>query len=124
MKPRDVVLRLKRFEVAEKGRKVATMEMMVTDFKDMASDLLLQITAEEERTGIRNREHFTYSTFAKSARLRRDNLLNSVEDLKSKLEAARREHATIAAELRQLERAVLRDSESFRSNIDQVAMVG
>ena len=39
MKPRDVGLRLKRFEMEERERKVATIEMMVTDFKHMASDL-------------------------------------------------------------------------------------
>jgi len=124
MKTRDVGLRLKRFQVAERERKVATMEMMVTDFKHMASDLMHQITAEEERTGIRDCGHFAYSTFAKSARLRRNNLLNSVEDLEIKLDAARREHETVAAELRQLERAPIRDSDSFLSNIARVSMVG
>jgi flagellar protein FliJ len=124
MKPRDVGLRLKRFEVAERERKVATIEMMVTDFKHMASDLVLQITAEEERTGIRDREHFAYSTFAMSARLRRNNLLNSVEDLKIKLEGARREHDTVAAELRQLERVPIRDTDSILSKIARASLFG
>jgi len=124
MKPRDVGLRLKRFEVAERERKVSTMEVMVTEFKHMASDLMLQITAEEERTGIRDCGHFTYSTFAKSARLRRNNLLNSVEDLEIKLDAARREHETVAAELRQLEQSAIRDSDSILSKIARASMVG
>ena len=124
MKPRDVGLRLKRFEVAERERKVSTMEVMVTEFKHMASDLMLQITAEEERTGVRDCGHFAYSTFAKSARLRRNNLLNSVEDLEIKLGAARREHDTVAAELRQLERAAIRDSGSILSKIARASMVG
>ena len=124
MKPRDVGLRLKRFEVAERERKVATIEMMVTDFRHIASDLMLQITAEEERTGVRDCHHFAYSTFAKSARLRRNNLLNSVEDLEIKLEAARRERETVAAELRQLERAPIRDTNSILSKIARASMVG
>ena len=124
MKPRDVGLRLKRFEVAERERKVATIEMMVTDFKHMASDLMLQITAEEDRTGIRDCGHFAYSTFAKSARLRRNNLLNSVGDLEIKLGAARREHETVAAELRQLEQSAIRDSDSILSKIARASMVG
>jgi flagellar protein FliJ len=126
MKPRDVGLRFKRFEVAERERKVAAMETMVTDFKHMASDLMLQITAEEERTGVRDCGHFAYSTFAKSARLRRNNLLNSVENLEIKLDAARREHATVAAELRQLERerVAIRDSDSIFSKIARASMVG
>ena len=124
MKPRDVGLRLKRFEVADRERKVSTMEVMVTEFKHMASDLMLQITAEEERTGIRDCGHFTYSTFAKSARLRRNNLLNSVGDLEIKLGAARREHETVAAELRQLEQSAIRDSDSILSKIARASMVG
>ena len=124
MKPRDVGLRLKRFEVADRERKVSTMEVMVTEFKHMASDLMLQITAEEERTGIRDCGHFAYSTFAKSARLRRNNLLNSVGDLEIKLGAARREHETVAAELRQLEQSAIRDSDSILSKIARASMVG
>jgi flagellar protein FliJ len=124
MKPRDVGLRLKRFEVADRERKVSTMEMMVTEFKHMASDLMLQITAEEERTGVRDCGHFAYSTFAKSARLRRNNLLNSVGDLELKLDAARREHETVATELRQLERSTIRDSDSILSKIARASMVG
>jgi flagellar protein FliJ len=124
MKPRDVGLRLKRFEVADRERKVSSMEMMVTEFKHMASDLMLQITAEEERTGVRDCGHFAYSTFAKSARLRRNNLLNSVEGLEIKLHAARREHETVSAELRQLERTAIRDSDNILSKIARASMVG
>ena len=39
MKTRDAVSRLKRFEVEEKQRKVAEMEMMIGDFGQMAQDL-------------------------------------------------------------------------------------
>jgi len=124
MKPRDVGLRLKRFEVADRERKVSSMEMMVTEFKHMANDLMFQITAEEERTGIRDCGHFAYSTFAKSARLRRNNLLNSVEDLEIKLHAARREHEAVAAELCQLERTAIRDSDNILSKIARASMVG
>ncbi len=90
MKPRDTALRLRRFEASEKARKVASIETMILDFEHMAGDLARQITAEEERTGVRDPSHFAYSTFAKAATLRRANLLTSVADLRSKLEAARR----------------------------------
>jgi len=53
MKPRDISLRTKRFDVAEKARKVASLETMIRDLEHMAADLLRQIQAEEERTGIR-----------------------------------------------------------------------
>jgi len=88
MKPRDAALRLKRFEVSEKARTVVSMESMIGDFERMANDLARQIAAEEERTGIKDNAHFAYSTFAKAAALRRMNLLNSVADLRAKLDAA------------------------------------
>jgi flagellar export protein FliJ len=103
MKPRDSALKSKRFEAAEKARKVASLESMIRDFELMASDLSRQIAAEEERTAIRDVSHFAYSTFAKAAAQRRANLLTSVADLKAKLDAARRDHEDIASELSKLE---------------------
>lgn len=88
MKPRDAALRLRRFEIDEKARKVADLESMILDFEQMASDLDRQIKAEEDRTGIRDAAHFAYSTFARSAAQRRDNLLSSSGELRTKLEAA------------------------------------
>lgn len=73
------------------GRKVADLEHMIREFDGMASDLDRQIRAEEERTGVRDPGHFAYSTFAKSASQRRDNLRTSADGLKAKLEAALRE---------------------------------
>ena len=39
MKSRDALIRLKRFEVEEKRRKVADIEAMISDFNHMAVDL-------------------------------------------------------------------------------------
>jgi hypothetical protein len=91
MKARESALRLKRFEADEKARKVADLEHMIREFDGMASDLDRQIKAEEDRTGVRDAAHFAYSTFAKSASQRRDNLRASADGLKAKLEAALRE---------------------------------
>jgi flagellar FliJ protein len=118
MKPRDTALRLRRFEASEKARKVASIETMILDFEHMASDLARQITAEEERTGVRDSAHFAYSTFAKAAALRRANLLTSVADLRSKLEAARREHESAVVELRKLEPMESRDADRHLRNTD------
>ena len=49
MKSRDAVIRLKRFEVDEKRRKVADIESMIAEFNDMAVDLDRQISVEQER---------------------------------------------------------------------------
>lgn len=91
MKARESALRLKRFAADEKARKVADLEHMIREFDGMASDLDRQIKAEEERTGVRDPAHFNYSTFAKSASQRRDNLIASADGLRAKLEIALRE---------------------------------
>jgi len=102
MKARETALRLKRFEVDEKARKVADLELMIREFETIASDLDRQIQAEEDRTGIKDVRHFAYSTFAKSAALRRDNLRASISGLRAKLEAAQQD---VDAAKQQLERA-------------------
>jgi len=91
MKSREAAIRLKRFEADEKARKVAELEHMIRDFEGMASDLDRQVKAEEERTGVKDPAHFAYSTFARSAGQRRDNLRASVGGLMAKLEAAQSE---------------------------------
>jgi hypothetical protein len=84
-------VRLKRHEVEEKSRKVEDLQRIIREFDQMASDLERQIQIEEDRTGVRDRSHFSYSTFAKAAAQRRDNLRQSTEGLREKLAAAVRE---------------------------------
>lgn len=91
-----------RFEADEKARKVADLEQMIRDFEQVASDLDRQIQAEEDRTGIRDAAHFAYSTFARSAAQRRDNLLSSVAGLKERLESAMRERDAFVAQMDRL----------------------
>lgn len=99
MKSRENALRLKRFTADECARKVADLEYMVREFEQMAQDLDRQIHAEEERTGIRDSAHFAYSTFAKAASQRRNNLRNSVADLQVKLDSAVQERDRALADL-------------------------
>lgn len=91
MKARENALRIRRHVVDEKNRKVEDLERMIREFEAMASDLDRQIQAEEDRTGIRDRAHFSYSTFAKSAAARRDNLRTSNDAMREQLAAAMRE---------------------------------
>jgi flagellar FliJ protein len=91
MKSRETALRLKRREVEEKSRKVEDIQRIIREFDQMAADLERQIQIEEDRTGVRDRSHFSYSTFAKAAAQRRDNLRQSTEGLREKLAAAIRE---------------------------------
>jgi flagellar protein FliJ len=105
MKARDQGLRLKRFETSEKARKVADLEAMIRDFEEMAADLQRQITSEEDRTGVKDQAHFAYSTFAKSAALRRNKIVTSVDGLKAQLADAQKAHQVAVDELKALEAA-------------------
>lgn len=79
---------MRRFEAAEAGRKVADLEAIIREFEQMVHDLDRQIGSEEERTGVKDISHFAYSTFAKAAAQRRDNLKVSIADLRLKLDTA------------------------------------
>ena len=87
MKSRESLIRLKKFQVDEKRRQVTQIEMMIADFERMAAELDQQIEIEQE-AGIHDPAHFAYSTFAKAAIARRDNLLRSADDLEDQLEDA------------------------------------
>ena len=93
MKARETALRVKRFAAEEKARKVGGLEHMIREFETMTADLDRQIDAEVARTGIKDPSHFSYSTFAKSAGVRRENLVASIDDLRLRLAAAQRERS-------------------------------
>lgn len=88
MKPRENAVRVKEFAVREKRRGLAQLDLMITEFNRMADDLTVQIESEERKAGITDVGHFAYPTFAKAARLRRENILNSRQDLADKRAAA------------------------------------
>jgi flagellar FliJ protein len=89
MKSRDTLIRLKRFQVDEKRRRVSQIEAMIAEFVRMAADLDREILAEEQRAGISDPSHFAYPTYARAARTRRDNLKNSTAELRGQLEDAK-----------------------------------
>jgi flagellar protein FliJ len=99
MKSRDTLVRLKRFQADEKRRRVAQIEAMIAEFTRMASDLDREIAAEEQRSGISDPAHFAYSTYARAARGRRDNLKHSADELRTQLDEAKAHHADALAEL-------------------------
>lgn len=109
MKSRESLLRLKRFHLEEKRRQGAQIEAMIADFERMAKELDDQIASEEKRTGITDINHFAYSTFAKSAMARRDNLAASAQNLQAQLAAEREELAEASADVEKLEAIAERD---------------
>lgn len=103
MKSRETLIRLKRFQVDEKRRKVAQIEGMIAEFERMANDLEREIKAEQERAGIHDPGHFAYPTYAKAAMQRRENLQRSADDLKLQLEAATAALADAFEEMKKIE---------------------
>lgn len=81
MKPRDNLVRLKEFQVTDRRRQLSQLELMIAEFDRMAAELESQIAIEERKAGITDISHFAYPTFAKAARLRRDNLKDLQADL-------------------------------------------
>lgn len=89
MKSRDTLVRLKRFHVEERRRRVAQIELMINEFARIAADLDREIALEEQRAGICDLAHFAYPTYARAARARRDNLLRSSTELRGELDDAK-----------------------------------
>lgn len=109
MKSRDHLLRLKRFQVEERRRRVVQIETMVAEFARMASDLDREISTEEQRSGISDPTHFAYPTYARAALTRRDNLKRSVDELKGQIEEARALYEEALDELKKAEALDTRD---------------
>lgn len=96
---RDSQLRLKRFQVDEKRRRVAQIEVMIAEFLRMAGDLDREISTEEQKAGIADVSHFAYPTYARAARTRRENLSRSADELKDQLADAKEKLEDALAEL-------------------------
>lgn len=109
MKSRDSNIRLKRFQVDERRRKVAQIEAMIAEFERIASELDREIQAEQERTGIHDPAHFAYSTYAKAAIGRSENLKRSTEELIGQLDRARTALQESFEELKKVELLDQRD---------------
>jgi flagellar FliJ protein len=112
MKSRDTLMRLKRFQVDEKRRRVAQIESTIAEFDRMAGDLDREIAHEEQRANITDKTHFAYPTYARAAMQRRDKLKRSADDLKGQLADARLELEEAFEEMKKFE--ILDDREQAR----------
>ena len=119
MKSRATLLRLKRFQVDEKRRRVTQIESMIAEFERMAGDLTREIATEEERAGITDPSHFAYPTYAKAAMQRRDNLRHSADELRTQLEEAQSELQDAFEDLKKVE--ILEDREQARERTAETA---
>jgi flagellar protein FliJ len=114
MKSRETLIRLKKFQVDEKRRKVAQIEAMIAEFDRMAADLEREIKVEQDRAGIHDPGHFAYPTYAKAAITRRENLKRSADDLRIQLDDAKLALADAFDELKKVELLDERDQSRER----------
>ena len=124
MKSRDNLVRLKLFQVNEKRRQLSQLDMMIAEFDRKAAELELQIASEEKKANITDQSHFAYPTFAKAARQRRENLLNSQADLKVQRDSAEAALAEAEAELGKAELLENRDMKSRETTESRRSMIG
>src|SRR5437879_2954548 len=115
MKSRETLVRLKKFQVHEKLRKVGQIESMIADFERMALDLEREIKAEQDRSGIQDPNHFAYPTYAKAAIQRRENLKRSADELRIQLEDAKSLLSEAFEELKKVELLDERDQARERA---------
>jgi flagellar FliJ protein len=116
MKSRDTLIRLKKFQVDERRRKVAQIEGMIAEFERMATDLDREIKTEQERAGIHDPAHFAYPTYAKAAMGRKENLKRSADELKTQLDDAKAALGEAFEELKKVELLDERDQARERAD--------
>ena len=119
MKSRETVIRLKRFQVDEKRRRVAQIELMIAEFERIAGDLEREIKTEQDRAGIHDPTHFAYPTYAKAAMQRRENLKRSAADLKLQLDEAKAALDEAFDEMKKVE--LLDERDQMRERADEEA---
>src|SRR5215468_7061490 len=115
MKSRETLIRLKKFQVDEKRRKVAQIEGMIAEFDRMSGDLDREVRAEQDRAGIHDPAHFAYPTYAKAAIQRRENLKRSADELKVQLDDAKAALHDAFEELKKVELLDERDQQRERA---------
>ncbi len=131
MKSRETLIRLKKFQVDEKRRKVTQIETMIAEFERMAGDLEREIKVEQDRAGIHDPGHFAYPTYAKAAIARRENLKRSADELRIQLEDAKLALGDALDELKKVElldeRDQMREREAEttadRAGLDALALM-
>ena len=120
MKSRETLIRLKKFQVDDKRRRVAQIEGMIAEFDRIAGDLEREIKTEQDRAGIHDPAHFAYPTYAKAAMQRRENLRRSVSELRTQLDEAQAALGEAFEELKKVE--LLDERDQMRERAAEAAI--
>jgi flagellar protein FliJ len=114
MRSRESLLRLHRFRTEDVRRQAGDIEMMIQDLMRKHDELEMHIKSEEQRTGIADPANVNYSMAAKSSRVRLDNLLKSVGELRDQQESLHEKLRDEEAELRKVEMLVEKEGGSLK----------
>lgn len=119
MKSRETLIRLKRFQIDEKRRRVAQIEAMIAEFERMSVDLEREILSEQEKSGIHDPGHYAYPTYAKAAMTRRENLKRSAAELVLQLDSAKEALSAAFEDLKKIE--LLDERDQMRERVAESA---
>src|ERR1044071_2025051 len=111
MKSRETLIRLKKFQVDEKRRKVAQIEAMIAEFDRIAGELEREIKIEQDRAGIHAPSRSPSPPYARAATARRENLRHSTDELRVQLDDAKAALGEAFEELKKVEMLDERDQQ-------------
>jgi flagellar protein FliJ len=131
MKRRDSILRLKRFQVDELKRQLATLGDMKGDLEKKLADLDETVAREKQRANDSDIGRLAFPSFLQSVDVRRKNIRTTMKELEIALERQREEltaafqdlKAFELAEEERLRRAAQAETHADQSRLDELAMV-
>jgi flagellar protein FliJ len=82
-------------QVADLKRRVPTLKRVIADCDRLAANLDQEVRNEEHRVKVHGPANIAYSTYAKAAASRRDNLRRSADELRAHLAKAEKQNAKV-----------------------------
>jgi flagellar FliJ protein len=84
MRVKQLSIEAQLFAAEQERRRLSRIEAMIGELLRSAAGLEVEIAAEERRVGISDPKLVAYSTYARAASRRRDNLLRTIGELRQR----------------------------------------
>ena len=84
MRQKELSIAAEVFAAEQERRRLSRIEMMIDELSRNVAGLEVEIAAEERRVRISDPSHVAYSTYARAASRRRDNLLRTIGELRQR----------------------------------------
>jgi hypothetical protein len=82
MRGKELSIDAQVFAAEQERRRLSRIEMMIGELSRNVAGLEEEIAAEERRVRISDPRHIAYSTYARAASQRRDNLMRTIGELR------------------------------------------